>query len=214
MGGMMGNGIPGGMNNMPMDDPYASLLGAGAPGQNTGQINPFMGMGNPLMSMSSTNMMADQMGFSNMNGGQNGFGSGGQNSSVKSMQLQNDYERKMAERRMVDMETNQPQASNNSNNYGNQMAMMGMISGGNIQIPNMGIQNMGMQNMGMQNMGMQNMGMQNMGNVQIPSTGMQNMGMQNMGMQNIGMPNMGMQNMGMQNMGMPNMISNMGNLQM
>ncbi|XWV24916.1 hypothetical protein QJ856_gp0865 [Tupanvirus deep ocean] len=142
MNGMMGNGMPMGMGGMSMDDPYASILGAGAPQQSMGQqqqMNPFMGMGNPLMPMSSTNMMADQLGFNSMNNFQNGFGMN-QPVSAKSMQLSNDYERKLAERRMVDLETNQPQTSNQ--NYGNQMAMMGGMQmpgmmGSSPQIPNM-----------------------------------------------------------------------------
>ncbi|XWV26162.1 hypothetical protein QJ857_gp0916 [Tupanvirus soda lake] len=186
MNGMMGNGMPMGMGGMSVDDPYASILGAGAPQQSMGQqqqMNPFMGMGNPLMPMSSTNMMADQLGFNSMNNFQNGFGIN-QPVSAKSMQLSNDYERKLAERRMVDLETNQPQTS--SQNYGNQMAMMG-----NMQMPGMtgSSQMPGM-----------------MGSSQMPGMMGSNQ-MPNM-MGNMQMPNM------MGNMPMPNMPNMMGSMQM
>lgn len=207
MSGMMGSGMPNGMSGMTMDDPYASLLGAGAPSQNMGQINPFMGMGNPLMPLSSTTMIADQIGYNNVNSMLNNYGTGDEKLSIKSMQLQNDYEKKIAERRMVDIETNQPQTNNN--NYGNQMSSMGMMSNmgtmGNIPMFNTGMQ---IPAMGMQitTTGMQ---MPTTG-IQMPTTGMQmpNMGMNlpNMGMQ---MPNIGMQmtNIGMPSLGIPNMTN-------
>ena len=146
----MGN-VP--MGNVPMgvgasDDPYASLLGAGAPAQmgqmgmgqmgmgqmgmgqmgmgqmgmgqmgmgqmgmgqmgmgqmgmgqmGMGQMGMGqMGMSNSLMPVSSTSMLADQMGS---------FGNN--NQTVKATQLSNDFERKLLERRMIDMETSQPQ---------------------------------------------------------------------------------------------------------
>ncbi|AEX61705.1 hypothetical protein c7_R642 [Megavirus courdo7] len=84
MDGIMGN--MSGMDNMAginmgtpiipqgnMDDVYASLLGAGAPSQNSNI--PFMGMGNPLMPTSSTNMNGqNNMGMNGMNmNGMNGI---------------------------------------------------------------------------------------------------------------------------------------------
>ena len=60
----------------------------------------------------------------------------GDNQSMKSMQFKNDLEQKLAERRLVDMETNQP--------HGGQNGMQGM------QMPGMGVPNMGMPGMGMQ----------------------------------------------------------------
>lgn len=192
MNGMMGNGMPMGMSGFGMDDPYASLLGAGAPGQTmTTNSNPLMGMGNALMPMSSTNMMADQMGLNSMmNPGYNTMNIA--NPTAKSMQLNNDYERKVAERRAIDIETNQPQQSSH---FGNSGSMSGM--------PNMGMQGnmMGMQgNMGMPGtMGMPNMAMQG------------NMGMPGM----MSMPQIGMQGnmMGMQgNMGMPGNMMAMPNM--
>jgi len=200
MNGMMSNGMPGGMCNV-ADDPYASLLAAGAPSQNLNQVNPYMGMGNPLMPMSSTNTMADNLGFNSMNGFSNGFNIDGQQSSAKTVQLTNDYEKKLAERRMIDLETNQPQTSNQNN--GNQ-SMPGM------QIPGMQMSNMygnmqmpGMQQMpimsGMQMNGIPNMQMSNMPSMQM--NGVPNMQMSNMpGMQMSGVPNMQATNMFIPNM--------------
>ena len=224
MGGMMGNGMPGGMMDMGIDDPYASLLGAGAPSQNMGQTNPFMGMGNPLMPMSSTNMIANQMGFNNMSSLQGGYNLDNQNISAKSMQLQNDFEKKLAERHMVDMETNQPQQSNQ--NYGNQMSMMGSMNNIGNTMPNMSnisnmsnMSNIPMPNMSMPNMSMPNMS--NMSNMQMPNmSNMSNMQMPNMQMPNMQIPNMSnMQIPNMSNMQMPNMsnmsdMSNMSNMPM
>ena len=159
MGGMGGNmgamgdmmsGMPMGMNSMSSmgnmsDNIYASLLGDGAPTQSQstgsaawgqGQSDSFMGMGNPLMPLSSTNLMADQMGYNSMNTPLGGYGMRMEDQSVKSMQLNNDYEKKLAERKLVDLETNQPQAT--TQRYDNQMNstqmsgmmpnMMGMMS--------------------------------------------------------------------------------------
>lgn len=177
MGGMgeMGMCMVGGLDN-----DYASLLGAGAPNQMSqmpqqtqqtqfnqlgqlaqlnqlgqqSQFNPGIGMGNPLMPMSSTNMIADQMGMSNMNsygnygmgnGMENGMGcaSGFQQQSAKSIQLTNDLERKKAERQMIDTETNQPvQNSNPLGTYGMDFT---------------GMQNLGGNGMGMQGFGMDQM---------------------------------------------------------
>lgn len=121
------NNFPGGMDNMSgtgitgmsMDDPYATLLGAGAPMQGQNMFPCAMGAGNPLIPISSTNMMASQMGFNSMQG----FGM--ENQSVKAMQLQNDYEKKLAERRMIDIETNQPQAT--TQNYNNQITLSPLL---------------------------------------------------------------------------------------
>jgi len=119
MGGMMGE--------MMGDNPYAALLGGGAPNlpsnlpSNSQSNLPSMGMGNPLFPMSSTNMMADQMGFN------------GSSQTVKSMQLSSDYERKMAERHAIDVETGQPAHSGSSSMYGMQNVPSGGMNGGGIQ---------------------------------------------------------------------------------
>lgn len=152
MGGMGLDGTqasPMGMfQGMPSnEDIYSSLLGAGAP-QQAGQQMPLMGMGNPLMPMSSTNMLSDQMGYGNMGGmgmqgmqnyGMGGMGQGGEVNTAKSQMLSNDYERKLAERNQIDIETNQKpvsmqgQAQGNNNPYGSvdQMSMnqMGGMTG-------------------------------------------------------------------------------------
>lgn len=137
MGMVMGNGP------MSLDDPYMSILGAGAPQtqlQSMGGMNglngmsnmnamntmgssiPFMGMGNPVMPVSSTNMMADQYGY-NSNNFQGNYGNQSQPCTVKSMQLSNDFEKMLAQRRAIDLETGQPQTSSNltpnsGSNYG------------------------------------------------------------------------------------------------
>jgi hypothetical protein len=146
---MMGGG------GFDMSDPYASLLGSGAPGvqgQGQGQQIPFMGMGNPMMPMSSTNIMADQYGYT-----------GQGNVSAKQMQLNNDYERKMMERRMTDVETGQPQGSSSQNNYGNQ--------GGGYQMPPLGNYPMGGNNYQMPQMPMQ-MPQMPMSQMQMPQMSM------------------------------------------
>uniref|UniRef100_A0A6G6ABH5 Uncharacterized protein n=1 Tax=Borely moumouvirus TaxID=2712067 RepID=A0A6G6ABH5_9VIRU len=233
------NSMPGGS-----DDIYASILGAGAPAVNSNI--PSMGAGNPLMPVSSTNLMngmnnmnnmsnMNNMGMNSMNNmgmngmnnmgmngmgmnnmGMNGMGTNGMNGmgmngmnnmsmmgmnnmvgqSEKSMQLQTDYEKKLAERAMIDLETNQPSNNNNSMNSNN-MGMNGMN--------NMGIN--GMNSMGMNSMGMNNMGMNGMNNMGMNGMGMNNMGMNGMGMNGMGMNGMGMNGMGM-GMGMNNMNFN------
>lgn len=74
-----------------------------------------IGNGNPLMSVSSTNMMADRMGYDNMTSPQN---YGGEIQSAKSMQLQQEIEKKMAERQRMDVDTNQPKDNYGSGGYG------------------------------------------------------------------------------------------------
>lgn len=96
--------IPGGSRYSDIDDPYASILGAGAPNNSS----PFMGAGNPLMPISSTANISNQLGMLNNN---NYNMNGGNNTSAKSIQFNNDYERKLAERRMMDIETGQPQSN-------------------------------------------------------------------------------------------------------
>jgi hypothetical protein len=135
------------MDDNLLDDPYASLLSQGAPSQNIGQINPFMGMGNPLMSISSTNAIMDQPGFNNMN---NNFSN---EVSAKSAQLSNDLEKKIAERDMIDRELGWSQPT--SQNFGQMNNMNSM------QIPNM-IGNMQMGNMPMSSL-IGNMQISNMG---------------------------------------------------
>ena len=205
MSGMMGNGMPGNMSgttgwNDPSgsfqacaspvrgtggsdNDIYASLLGAGAPSQPMFSQQQTMGgmtgigLGNPLMPLSSTNMMADQLGMNSM---QNYSG----NQSAKTMQLQNDLEKKLAERRQTDMETNQPQAST----YGNQnTGNMGYLQQGNqYGMP----QQMGMG--GMNTTGMQMPMQMPMQSMQMPMQSMQ------MPMQSMQMPMQSMQSMQMQ----------------
>jgi hypothetical protein len=220
MSNMMGNGMPDMMSGMGMgDNPYASLLGAGAPPpsqmpqQNFGQNNPmnqmpqqqefgnqwnnfmsqmnqnnqnnqsgnFMGMGNPLMPLSSTNIMMDQMGNGNV-----------PHQTVKTAQLQNAYERKMAERSKIDIETGQPVQSNNLQSFN---GMQNIPSGG-----------MGMMNpsggMGMMNPSMGMPGIMN------PSGGMPGMMNPSMGMPGMMNPSGGM---GMMNpsMGMSGMMNPM-----
>jgi len=224
---MIGNGMDNmvGINTsfsgMPTDDPYASLLGAGAPGMygpgmpgqgmgqgmpgqgmpgqgmpgqgiGQGMANPFMGMGNPLMPMSSSYLMSDQT---------NKFDGG---SSVKSAQLQNDYEKKMAERRQIDVETNQPQQSAT---YSNQMGMMGNMGNMGMPMNNMSM-GMPMNNMPMNNMAMSNMPMNGMPMNGMPMNGMpmNGMPMSNMPMSNIPMNGIPMNGMPMNNMNIP-MIS-------
>ena len=80
-----------GNNTSFLDDPYASLLAAGAPSQNMNLM--YQRQGNPLMPMSSTNMMADQMGYGTMGEMCGGYGSSMGGQTVKSMQLQTDYEK-------------------------------------------------------------------------------------------------------------------------
>jgi hypothetical protein len=122
MNGIM-NGIPIGMDSLGMEDPYAALLAEGAPKQNT-QINPYMGMGNPLMPISNISETSNQ--FGNL---MNAIGPGPNNQSIKSMQLQMDYEKKLAERQMVDIETNQPITNNQvSQIQGGMMNGMGILS--------------------------------------------------------------------------------------
>ena len=139
MGGVQGMNSGGGGQGMAdfglNDDFYASLLGGGAPAsmqtpmqtpmQNT--AGPGIGMGNPMMPMSSTSILSDQMNRS----AQANYGmSGGyapeiNNQSVKAMGFLSDYEKKMAERRDIDQETGQPESqdtqSSTSYNYQPQM---------------------------------------------------------------------------------------------
>jgi hypothetical protein len=120
--GMMNNGMP---SPMPMgmgsDDPYAMLLGSGAPQQNTLTSMP---SGNiPMMQP----MMSDQMSYQN------------QPMTEKSARLTQDFERKLAERRMIDMETGQP---DNSQSYSTSNQMMGMPGNQMMGMP--GNQMMGM----------------------------------------------------------------------
>ena len=127
-------GMPGAMN----DDLYSNILGAPVGNQNTGPFGnqntgpfgnqntgpfgnqntgPFMGMGNPLMPMSSTNMMVNQYGMTgnSLFNNTNPYDMADVTTqSVKANQLQNDFERKLAERNQVDIETNQPQQNSNS----------------------------------------------------------------------------------------------------
>ena len=195
----MSSGMSSGMNNMD-DNLYASLLGAGAPGQNFGQsmdnqnMNQFgpIGQGNPLMPMSSTNLMADQLGYNGMNTMHGGYSNGGDFQSVKSMKLQDDYEKKLAERQLIDMETNQPHQHNQSydnNNNNNNNNIMQMPNTMQNMIPTNGGNYNGMNNMsntnnmcGYGNMygitGMTGMtAMPNMNNMQM--TNMNNMQMTN-----------------------------------
>jgi hypothetical protein len=169
------------------DDIYSSLLGSGAPNQmpnmnpnpnqmmnpnqmpnmNPNQMpnmNPppmmnsnqmfnqpnqqptlnIFGNGNPLMPMSSTNMI--------------GQGYGGSNQvSVRQTQFNNDFERKMAEMRAIDIETNQRPAQSQSGGYDS-------YSTGNAQLPGMNIPGMNMPNMQMPSMQMP----MNMPSMQMP----------------------------------------------
>lgn len=147
MFGNMSAGMPSAMmGGMTSDDPYASLLGAGAPNTQFSQKpmippNTFMGNLNPMMQTSTTmmtginpmtnmnpvsninpmiplstgNLMAQQMGINNMNSAMGGFGA----QSAKSQLLNNDYERKLAERNQIDIETGQPTTTNYNNNNNN-----------------------------------------------------------------------------------------------
>jgi hypothetical protein len=208
MNGMMSYGMPNDMINL-SDDPYLSFLAAGAPSQNINQVNPFigvsMGMGNPLMSSSSTNMMADQLGFNSMNAYATGFAMDGQSQSAKTVQLTNDYEKKMAERRIMDIETCQPQTNSE---YGNQM----MQNNGMSQMQNNGMsqmQNNGMSQM--QNNGMSQM--QNNGMSQMQNNGMSQMqnimpGINTMSTMNM-MPTMNTMNPNMNATSNMNMMSTM-----
>ena len=167
MGNIGGMGSDGMFQGMPsQEDIYSSLLGAGAP--QAGQQMPLMGMGNPLMPMSSTNMLSDQMGYGNMgsqgmggmgmngmnmqNYGTGGMGSTGELNTAKSQMLSNDYERKLAERNQIDIETNQKpvnvQGQPGSNPYGSvdQMGMGAGMMGGmgmGTQASPMGMNGMG-----------------------------------------------------------------------
>jgi len=117
------------------DDIYASLLGAGSPNasvstnQNPNPNNPFMGMGNPLMSVSSTNHLADQYAANPINSYNGCGGFGTDPPSAKSIQFNNDLEKLKAERHQMDIETGQPSATNpypSNSMYGMTPNMMGM----------------------------------------------------------------------------------------
>ncbi|MEM0354077.1 MAG: hypothetical protein QXW79_00710 [Thermoplasmata archaeon] len=131
MEGMMGSGMPMGMGSIDMNDPYALLLGAGAPVQSTSQI-----MNNTFM---QNTMLANQ------------YNMDVNNQSMKAMQLQNDYEKKLAERKQMDIETNQPQQS--SQNYDKKME--GMIGnqgfGMNYILPTVSMGNPQMSSLGLYN---------------------------------------------------------------
>lgn len=118
MYGTMGNEIPIGTSSFGMDDPYATLLAAGAPNQ----INQFVNGGNPNVEYE----YGISGKFNNLTGS-----TGSNNQSVKSLQLQYDYEKKLAERQMVDIETNQPITNNNNN----QMYKMPEIVNGSTSLP-------------------------------------------------------------------------------
>ena len=174
-------------NGMPFDDPYASLLGAGAP-QN--QINPFMGMGNPLMSVSSTDMN-DQTGYGP---GQN-FDASGQPVSYKQMSLQNDYEKKMAERRLIDIETNQPQ-TNQSQHSNMDSSFQNLM--------NDGLSNGGFLNGGLPNGNFTNIPQSTVMNGSFPNGGFSNGSLQNGNFSNGGFPNGNFPNGNFPNSGFPN----------
>ena len=237
--GMM-SGIPVGMMPSNCDENlYASLLAPGAPGQNMSQnmnqgmgqnmnqnmsqnmaqVGP-MGQGNPLMPMSTTNLMADQMGYNNMNTMQGGYGTGAESQSVKSMQLQNDFEKKIAERRLIDMETNQPppKQSNQSSYDNHQMCgsiqMPDMMPTNGMGFGGMGTMNSngmnGMNGMNMNGMNLNGMNMNNMNSNSMNMNGMNLNGMNFSGMNFSGMNMNGMNANGMTNMNsMQNMLSTM-----
>lgn len=122
----MSNGMP---NGMGMDDPYASLLSPGAPMQ-----SPLLNSGGPMQSMNSPYMNVNNNYMDNH--------------SEKMSLLQSDLERKLAERKQVDIETQQPSTNPN-------YAQMNMpIQNNQMQMP---MSNMPMQNMPMSNMPMSNM---------------------------------------------------------
>jgi len=203
MGGMM-SGMPSGMDGMgsmgsfsAFDDPYASLLGQGAPPiqtQNFGGIQPGPMMSPPQMSSQNYGQMPQQMPNYGNGTGQQYYN--GNQSSAKTMQLTNDLERHLAERQQIDIETGQPASSGNngSNQYG--MGNQNQYDPSMMQNPGMSM----MQNPMMQNPMMQNPGIPMMQNPMMQNPGMpmmQNPMMQNPMMQNPGMPMM--QNPGMQN---------------
>ncbi|BCS83218.1 hypothetical protein QLL95_gp0905 [Cotonvirus japonicus] len=188
--GMVGN--TNSMNGNLPDDIFDGLLG-GAPCNNNMQNLqhmqhmqnipnvPFMGMGNPLMPASSTNIYADQMSM---------YGMGMNGQTEKSSQLQNDLEKKLAERKIIDVETNQPENKNDNNYEGN---MYGCIN--NMPMNGMPMNGMPMNGMPMNNMPMNGMPMNNMPINNMPMNGMPMNGMPINGMPMNNMPMNGMQNM-------------------
>lgn len=111
---MMNGMLPGMMGG---DDIYASLLGPGAPQLNVPMMGNFMGMANPMALTQNNGFYLDQSNVSMLG-----------NQSAKSTMLQSDFEKKLAERSLIDVETNQPQNKQSGlMNPSQNMMMPGMM---------------------------------------------------------------------------------------
>lgn len=175
-GGSMGMDMYPGMGADMDNNPYAALLGDGAPQQQDASFSPFMGMGNSLMPVSSTNITANNLGMHNMN-------------NFKESEFNQSLERMMADRKSVDYETNQKPIINNSGrDQSSQFAYNPMI--GNQMMGNQMMPNPMMGNQMMQNQMMTNPMMTNpMQNQMMVNPMMQNPMMQNqMQLPNFEMP--------------------------